>query len=707
MRDGDLLALLRVLYRHRRPAGAIFLLVFTIAAVHAFAATPVYRATAKLLIEPWDPNVVTFEDVVGERGRPDPGFYAAQEDVLRSRALARTTMDRLGLWARAESGPADAPGDTAGGMTPEESNALLERFLESRDIELFPGSRTVDVHFSSTDPRLAADAANMLSRVYIEYDDEFRSRSSRDASDWLQQRLTQQRRQVEAREQALQRYREEEGAAVIQDRQQILVQRLADLDSAARSATRERLEREARYRELLAARGDPEALDRFPEIVRSTFIQTSKLEIERLRRERARLAEQLGDLHPEMIGVTATLRGAEARLRAAVSAVVDSVRIEFEAAETQERQLLAELETQTAEALALDRKGIEYGLLQREAQSSRRIYEALLLRAAETGVAGALEASNVRIVDAADVPVRPVWPRRPFVLLIGFCAGVLFAGGFVLFTERVNDRIEAPEQLRDHLDVRFLGMVPAVGPGARGAAGRRLASRGHHVLIGSTAPHDFTEAVRSIRTGLIFSSAAEGCRSVVVTSTAPSEGKSCLAGNLAISLAQLGLRTLLVDVDLRRPTVHALFGQEVEPGLADVLAGDAPVDGAVRKTGVPGLSVIPGGRPSSDPTVLLASDRFRKLVESGRKDCDWIVFDAPSVLPVSDALLVASVANDVVFVIGADSTSRRTAAAALEQLSRSGARVVGAVLNKAPLASHPYYYARHYRREYSGHYQRA
>ena len=702
MRDGGLPALLRMLYRRRRPAGAIFLLAFTIAVVHAFAATPVYRATAKLLIEPWDPNVVTFEDVVGERGRPDPGFYAAQGDVLRSRALARTTLDRLGLWAQAESGP----GDTTGGMTPEDSNALIEWFLEGREIELFPGSRTVDVHFSSTDPRMAADAVNMLSRVYIEWDDEFRSLSSRDASNWLQQRLMHQRRQLEAREQALQRYREEEGAAVIEDRQHIIVQRLADLDSAARSATRERLARQARYRELLAAKDDPEALDRFPEIVRSTFIQTSKLEIERLRRERARLAEQLGDLHPEMISVTATIRGAEARLRAAVSAVVDSVRIEFEAAETHERQLLAELETQTAEALALDRKGIEYGLLQREAQSSRRIYEALLLRAAETGVAGALEASNVRIVDAAEVPVRPARPRRSFVLLVGFCAGVLFAGGFVFFVERMNDRIEAPEQLRDHLGVQLLGMVPAVGLGEHGAAGRRLPSRGHHVLIGSTAPDDFTEAVRSIRTGLIFSSAAEGCRSVVVTSTAPSEGKSCVAGNLAVSLAQLGLRTLLVDVDLRRPTVHALFGQEIEPGLSDVLAGDAPVDDAVRKTSVPGLSVIPGGRPSSDPTVLLASDRFRKLVESSRTNCDWIVFDAPSVLPVSDALLVAGIANDVVFVIGADSTSRRTAASALEHLSRSGARVVGAVLNKAPLARHPYYYARHYRREYTRHYQR-
>ena len=725
--ERHLLDYLRVIYKRRWLAGTVFLLVVLSAFVRAVTATPVYRATARLQIEAQVPDVVGFREVVSERNwAMRSEYYRTQYEILRSRSLARATMDRLELWddprfervagegfdpiglaRRAVSfplrfftsvlAPGPAPDTRAGGETRAESLAL-DRFQGALAVAPVRDSRIVDVAFRSTVPTLSAEVANALAHAYIDQDLAFRHTSSRDASHWLRQRIAEQRRTVEAAELAMQRYRETNDAVSLDERQNVIGQELADLNEAATRATTERIAKEARFREMRAVQDDPPALDRFPEILGNPLVQQHKMRVADLRREESGLAGELGDLHPDLIRMRSAVRDAEAGLRGEIAGIVDSVRTDFEIAQSQEQQLRAALRRQTAEALALDRAGIEYGVLTREAESARRIYESLLRRADETGITSELRTSGIRIVDDAEVPLRPYRPRRGRLVLFGLLGGALAAVGLVFFVDYLDNRLKSPEDVREYLGQPYLGMVPKVNLDGDGNPGR--------LRLGS-APENFASAIRTVCTNLLFSSAEEGCRSVVVTSAELGEGKSVLAVNLAVALAQSGQRTLLVDADMRRPRVHWYWRHDRQPGLSDLLVGQADADAAIREADPEGLHLLTAGNETPDPTSLLASSRFESVLASQRERFDWIVLDTPPVLPVADATVCAHAATHVLFLADVGATARRTAAAALERLAVPGAAIVGVVLNKVDLDGHPYYYSRYYRRDYRRYYQRA
>ncbi len=711
---------LRILYRRRWLGGTVFAVVVVTAFIFAVTPTPVYEASARLQIERDAPNVVSFEEVITESARSFRSeFYRTQYEILRSRALARATMDRLGLWDRPDLidekqfhpvastirlltsslrlfSRRRSGGELGVAVETRAESAATNRFMSKLDVIPVRDSRIVDVRFESTVPALTAEVANTLVQEYIDQDLRFRQASSRDASTWLQQRIEEQRSLVEASQLVLQRYRETQGTVSLNDRQSIMAQELADLNGAVTRAAAARIARESRYSAIESAQDDPRALDRFPEILGNPFIQQQKARVAELQREANSLASELGDLHPQLIGVRTDVADAEARLREEVDKIVDSVRTEYEVARNEEEQLRSELERRTQAALALDRKGIEYGVLVREADSVRRIYDSLLQRADETSVTGELQASTIRIVDAAEVPLRPSRPRPLRTMLFGVFGASILAFGLIFFVEHLDDRLKTPDDIKTGLGQAYLGMVPRVDSEGDGDL----------LQVGPAVPDNFAAAVRTIRTSLFFSSAEEGCRSVAVTSAEPGDGKSVLASNLAYAIAQSGQWALLIDTDNRRATQHRCWKQEKAPGLTDILAGQAESDDAIRKID-PRLSVLPAGTRSPNVTELIASKRFQAFLASQYERYDWIVLDTPPVLPIPDASIVAHAVNHVLFVVDAESTHRRTAAAALERLVSDGARVVGVVLNKVNLKAHPYYYSQYYRRNYSRYYERA
>ena len=485
---------LRPLYRRRWLAGTVFSIPLVIALIHAFTATPVYRATARLLVEPQDPTVVTFQEVIRERGQFGISAQTTQRDMLRSRSLARMAIERLGLldhpefggqadqgarfnllrwlnpiagarrglsWLRSKIFPsAPPPEDVEDAESRAESRAISSLLSKLQIVGAERNSRIVTLRFSSFEPQLAATVVNTLAQLHVERDMEFRYTSSRNAARWLEERMAEQREALEASEWLLQSYREQHGAAAIEDRQTIIVRDLENLNTAATEATMARLASEARYLDLQAAGGDADAQGRFPDILRNEVVQQQKLTLASLRREKARLTEELGPRHPEMINIESSIRDAENRLRNEILAVVDSLRIEFQVASSREQQLLAELDRRTLKALALDRTGIEYGVMRREAESARQLYEALLLRAAETGVTAELETSNIRLLDEAETPIRPARPNRRLIVLMGLLGGGLLAVGLVFVLEHVDDALTTPDEIKTHLDAPYLGLVP-------------------------------------------------------------------------------------------------------------------------------------------------------------------------------------------------------------------------------------------------------
>jgi len=460
-------------------------------------------------------------------------------------------------------------------------------------------------------------------------------------------------------------------------------------------AKTERIAKEAMYRELQAMQGDPARLDTFPAILSNGFIQQQKAELADLQRQYAQLSDKLGDKHPDIIKIKSAILLSQNKLNGEIGKVVQSVRNEYQAAVTQEGSLLAALDQQKSEALAMNRKGIEYGVLARDAASNRQIFDSLLQRTKETGISGELKTSNIRVVDAAEPAQRPASPRTRSNLILAFAAGLMLAVGIAFFFDYVDNRIKNPDQMRDELGLPFLGLVPV-------AFGDAPA-----LISDARVPVAFSEAFRSLRTNVVFSSAEEGLRSLAVTSTAPSEGKTVVATNLAVAIAQTGARVLLIDADMRRARVHSVFDKPQHPGLSDFLVGRTKVSETVHATQVRSLWVMPAGTPPPNPSELLSSKRFADLVASLGQHFDWAIIDTPPIMPVTDAAIVGHVVSGMVFVVGAEMTNRHTARRAVDQLRRGEARFVGAVLNRVDLKHQGYYYSHYYRREYAQYYEPA
>lgn len=716
----DLMNYVRTVYRRRWSALSAFVVVLFLVAAYTFTATPIYEARTQVLIQPENLNVISFQEVLQqEKGTNE--YYQTQYTILKSRALARRTIDSLKLWDHPELGGGAAqpssfslrrmiggaiglvtglfskapetPVVPAIGETQAQSR-VIDEFLSNLTITPIRNSRLVDIRFASPDPKVAGTVANGIAKQYIEQNLEYKFLSTREAADWLGGQLGEQRKKLEESEQALQRYREQGNAVALEDRQNIVVQRLADLSTAYTQARTARIEKEALYNQLASLQNNRGALDSFPAVLSNTFIQGLKTQISDLQRQQAQLGEKLGENHPDMVKLASAIASTQARLDGEIGKVVQSVRSEFLSAQAQERSLSNELETQKNDALALNRTGIEYSVLKREADSNKQIYEALMQRSKETGISGELKTSNIRVVDEAQLPRSPIRPRKFTNLVLGIFGGLMVGLGLAFLLEFVDSRIKNPDEIQFRLGIPFLGLVPGLGPNE--LAGDPLLDMG--------LPAHFTEAFRGIRTNVVFSSEETGSRAVLVTSTQPAEGKTIVTANLAISLAQTGQRVLLMDSDMRRPRQHEVFGISASSGLSSVLAGRTKISDSVQKTTREGLWVLPAGPPPRNPAELLGSDRFKQLLKTLREHFDWVIIDSPPVMAVTDAAVIAHLATGVVFVVGCEQTARQLALRATRQLLAAKATFMGAILNRVDLDRNPYYYSHYYKREYASYY---
>ena len=707
---GHLVDYLRVLHKRRWTAATAFLLVLVTVTVYTFTVTPIYEARTRLLIESDNPNVVDFKEVIDEQGTK-ADYYQTQYNILTSRALARKAIDDLKLWQdehfAAESGTSlfsgwfggdeTPPAAAEGAETVEQSHAI-DRFLENVTVSPIRNSRLVDVRYRLSDPELATRIVNAIAKSYIEQNLEYKFLASKEASDWLGERLAEQRREVEAAETKLQQFREQNDAISIKDRENIVVQKLTDLNAAVTQAKTERFQKQALYNQLQTLVKEKSGLDTFPAVLSNNYIQVQKGELAQLQSQHRQLSERLGEKHPDIIKLRSAIELAQAKLDGEIGKVVQSVRNEYQAALAKENSLIAAVNQQKGEAQTMNRNMGGYSVLERDVQSAKQVYESLLQRAKETGVSAELKSSNIRVVDKAERPQTPVSPRKALNLSLALVGGLMLAFGLAFFFEYVDSRIKSPDELTAYLGLPSLGMVPALKPNSWS---------GHEPLISNGVPPNFAEAVRAVRTNVLFSSAEEGSRSLVVTSTGPGEGKTLVATNLAISFAQAGQRVLLIDADMRRPRVHDMFKQRQEPGLSNLMVGHASPSAAIRKSGVAGLWVLTAGRLPPNPAELLGSKRFRDFMKSLGEHFDSVVVDSPPIMAVTDAAIAASSATGILFVVGAEMTSRQAAKAAIEQLQRGRPCFVGAVLNRVELERNAYYYASYYRREYGQYYHQA
>jgi succinoglycan biosynthesis transport protein ExoP len=673
---------LRTFVRHRWWAAAGFVGLGLPMAAITLLTTPVFQATTRVLIGEDTPRVGLSEQVRDmPQNQVDP---QTQTQVVRSRTLARDVVQALKLWEAPEFRDFAAGSDDAG-----RSQSLVDPFLSRLAVTLIPDSRVVSIGFESEDPALAARAANTVAERFIERERESKFQAATQAAEFYNNQLATQRAQVSAAEQALQTYRARQDALSLSERQNVVGQTMLDLNASVTRATTDRLQKETQYRQIEAIRTDVAALESHPLIAVNPFVQSLKTQASELNRQDAQLAERLGPKHPDRMQIAAALESVQSRLRAEIAKVVNGIEAEYKSATAQEASVTQALNRQKGQALELDRKGVEYQALEREAVSARLVYDALLQQTKEATIQQNLDRGTIRVVDPAEPPGAPIRPRKGQGLAAAALLGVLGAAGGAFGREYMRRKVHSPADLERRLGLPVLAMVPPATKEEADTAG------GLSPLPG--------EAFRRLRANVMLAcgDSEQPGNVLVVSSAAPGEGKSFVSSHLALALAAVDQRVALIDADLRRPRLHTMFDRQRAPGLSDVLLGRRSTAEVLRPVGAQGLVLVPSGLPTAKAAELLSYQAFRTFIEGLRSDFDWIVIDSPPVMAVADAAVLSRDATAVLFVTSAERTSLEAAETALNELGAAGARLLGAVLNRAPLTRESFYYSRYYRPEYN------
>ena len=723
--DGDvhILDRLAVLYRYRRIAVTVFALTSIAMMIEGYSNIRLYQAQARLLIEDERSTMVPGINQQDNTYYEDPDlYYKTQYRIIKGRDLTRAVIKKLNLQSVPEFNGTAEPPVTPFSMVHDleqrvlhfvrpappaepveppkadesaDESALVAAFLGRVEVAPVQGSRLVDVLFTSRDPKFAALAANTLVDEYVTENLDVKLQSSQNMIEWLDKELVNQQKKVEDSERALAEYRDKENAMSLDDKQNIVVARLTQLNDAVIKAKTARVQKEAVYNQVksISAGTSPDAI---PVIAANPQVQALHTRLAELQRDKVRLSERYGDKHPAVVQVNAALQDAQHQLDLETAKALQSVKNEYETAVLEEQTLSKSLDAAKTDAQDLNRKNIGYSVMEREAQSNRQVYESLLQKEKELRVASNSRANNVRVVDRAEIPQAPVTPSGRRTWLLSLAVGLALAVAVAYGLDYMNDTIKTPEDVARRLKVPFLGLVPSV----RGDK--------HPVLASSHVPHDFGEAFRALRTSLMSKYPGEGTKILLVTSAQPLEGKTTTAANIAMALAYGGSRVLLIDADMRRPGLHRPLRLTNERGLSQVLIGQARVRDVIQRTVDPNLLAITAGRTPPNPSELLASERMKTLLTNlTHGPFDWIIVDTPPVLAVTDAVILAPAVSGVTFVVGAEMTRRRLAERALETILSSRPKYVAVVLNKVDFARNKYYYSRYYGHQYKNYYAEA
>ncbi len=727
---------LRVLVRRRWTIIAIFFLVAIITAVNTFSEIPIYQASARIVIERENPNILSIQEVMGVNAYYD--YYQTQYKIIESRAVAKEVIRRLNLEESEEFFPpprTDLVSKVKGGV--RQSIQVVKQFyaqqirsllrtgqaaeipMEGMDGEasedpygIDPGlvsamigriqvspireSRLVDVGVRARNPVMAARMANAVVRAYIDQNLETKLQAAKDAVKWLTERIDEERKKVEAAENALLQYKKENKIITdfSSDSENITAEKLARLNEQAIEAESRRVEAETRYRQALALKDNPDMLDSIPEVLTNELVQDiKKMEVD-LYNRMSELSKKYGQNHPKMVAIQSELAELRSRKAQEAQRIINSLRNEYKLALARERSLKRALEGQKQESLELNKKAIRYSVLQRQAESSKQMYDLLIKRFKETSLAEEMKTGNIRIIDEAQVPMFPVKPRKKRNLMLGAVLGLMLGVGLAFLLEYMDNTVKLPDELRDRFNIPFLGLVPAFDAREEldGYAGDLIA-----VHSPSSTP---SESFRSIRTAILFSSPDVDPQVTLFTSAGPDEGKSLCAANLAVTMARAESKTVLIDCDMRRSRLPYLFGIQKETGLSSIIVGASSLEEEITPTGVENLDIISCGPRPPNPADLMGSGKMAAVLEELRKRYKRIIIDSPPLAAVTDAAILCQKTDGVVVVIQAGVTPRKLVESGINQLRLVGAHILGAVLNGVDVHRDAYYYAGYYYGEY-------
>jgi polysaccharide biosynthesis transport protein len=676
----DFYKYLRILNKYRWLIASCVLTSLLLGTALTFLSTPIYRATVSLQIDRESLNIVKVDGVQPEEGKGGAQeFYQTQYELLVSRSLAERVVTTLGLandtafntkttspltYVREliSGGNSQAQADASQEDLSRQAAGRLSLMLNVAPVR---GSRIVKVNIDHPDPSVAQKIANGFGDVFIADNLDRRFEATSYARKFLEGRLQQLKQRLEETEKQAVAYAEEQGIIQLDGNKNLSSTDLEATNVKLAEVRAERVKKELLWKQAQATEGLG-----LKEILDSPAIQENR----KLRTELAAEYQQKLAIYkpafPDMVKLRNQIKELDRQVQSEVSAIKQSIEAGYIAVKEEEETLMAALEGTKTQVVEQRNRSIQYNILQREVDTNRQLYDGLLQRYKEIGVAGGVGTNNISVVDTASLPSAPRSPRLSLNLALAFLAGLGLGVLLALGLDYLDDSFKAPEDIEREVGLSVVGVVPKPTPG----------NEVEDELFDARSA--MSEAYRSLRTGLQFATSDGLPRTLLVTSSKPAEGKTTSAISLARSLAQIGLEVLLIDGDLRNASVHKRMMASNEVGLSNYLSGAKAPEEVVQSTDSPGLVLMTAGPLPPNPAELLNGPRFQSLMALASESFDIVLIDGPPIMGLADAPLISTNVQATLLVIAANETRRSVVKVALKRLQMARANIVGAVLNK-------------------------
>ncbi len=695
-----------------------FLTIFLAVALYTFLRTPIFRATAKLQITADNPGsqVSANEKLPELFGYDDPEkFQQTQYEILKSRSLAENVVQALNL-------KEEPLFKSIKEKNPEKTEAEIENaIVDMSKLEVTPvrNSFLVEVAFQSPDKSLAQKVVNVIADEYMYLSIDRRNQSFTLVKKWLDKHIQDMAAKVQEAQKKLYRFGQKTDIYTLEDKDNVVVQKFIDLNSLLTKAQAEKMAKEAQFKQIKEI--GPDA----PLIVNNHLIATLREQLVSQEAKVSAMKKVYRGEHPQLLAEQANLTELRGRLQAEVKRLQESVQADYEAANRTEKLLNESFADQKKQMAKLQDNLTDFQILKRDAQTNEQLYQALLARVKEASIAGTMVPANVEVIDPGLLPDKPFLPKTRRDLALAAILGLTLGAGLAFLLESLDDSIQSVDDLERICNLPSLGMLPSLGSNGKMLPGHRqkleenvwrylprLWRRGQALVDGEDRAlivfkqprSPFSEAIRHIHTAIMLSASGRPPAAIMVTSPNPSEGKSMVASNLALTFALGGQQTLVIDCDLRKPWIHQIFQLDLQPGLSNYLTGSATLEEILRPASVPNLSVISAGPPPPNPGNLLNSQEFKDLLAQLRQRFAHIIIDTTPILAFSDALIISVLTDGVLLVTRYNCTHKSHGRLAHQRLSQVRAPLMGAVLNCVDSHGQAYggYNYKYYSKYYDG-----
>ena len=717
----DLRDLWRMVVKHKGLLVSVAIGGLLVALLLSFIKTPLYLATATVQVDKRAPRVVQFgQEADAAADMDERTALGTQLELLKSRVLAERVIDELrldrqGLPMPVSAGPegeaapvgvegepeaAEATGwqavagnllgrikDSYGKIREPASNSaerlnreeVIKAFQDTVKVEQVRNSRMIKVQVENASPQLAARIANSVTEGFIALNLERRMDSSSYAKTFLETQLGLTKAKLEESERKLNEYARSKNILTLDEKTNVLNQTFTEYSTALTKAEQEVIKAESDFEAIRTAP------DTSRQVLESKTIQDYKAQISKLDQDYQEAAKVYKDDFPKMKQLRAQMDELKARINAEVQSVLASVRNQALMAKRQENLIRTRLQQTRAEIMAAQDRSVDFNLLKREVDTNRELYNGLLQQVKEVGVAGGVETNNIQVVDKAEVPLFPYKPKLALNAAIGLLAGIVLGLGIVFLMESMDDSIKFADEVEKLLQVPLLGVIPKVKEKTTNLASLAL-------LVHEDPRGQMAEAYRSVRTALQFSTADGAPRRLVLTSTTKNEGKSTTALALAINFAQMGAKVVLIDADMRNPSVHKYLNLPNTAGLSNYLSGHGKPGEITRMSAIDNLMIITAGPIPPSPVDLLTGPRLGELMDLLEvRGAQYIIFDGPPVLGLADAIVLGNQVHSVLFVAQASQTRKSHIKDAFRRLRMAGVLPCGVVLTKTTSQNTAYY----------------